>query len=468
MRALFDLPWRPVVILFAMVLPATTSPAAAQRLGLPPDSVERLLAGLAPDALAGARQFVTGNDSVARVSLRTFRFDPAAGPFLLAILARDPSEQVRESLVASMPYYADYWARIPGIVPALVDRVTRDPSVRVVSAAAEAVRVLSLATSGLANAVRQRLETARVAGDTALSRLLLEEDESLVHAMQPVAAPPFVRTAAPPFNAVPAGQPIRFSVFGDYGFAHLNRVEAHQVEIAGVLREYHERNPLNFGITTGDNFYPTSFATPTDPNWQITWANLYDPLGIPFYISLGNHDWGEPAGPLAEYVYARSSESFRLPAFYYTYTAGPAQFFAINTNELTERQLAWLRDELRKSTAKWKFFYGHFPVYEQTNYTVEPQQAKVLPILREFGVDAYFAGHHHSMQHWSVDGIDYIVSGSGGAPNYSLDGAPANAPGRRFALSAPGFAVVEADDSALRLRFIGRDGAVLYEYERRK
>lgn len=455
-------------VLCAMVLVANAPPVAAQRLGLSADSVESLVAGLAPDAQAGARRFLEGNDSIARLTLRTFRFDPAAGPLLLLILERDPSPQIRQSLIASMPYYSDYWSNVPGIVPALVDRIRRDPSVNVVASATEAVRVLALATSELPEAVRQRLSVARASGDTTLARLLLEEDENLVHAMQPVAAPPFVRNAPPPFPAVPSDQNIRFSVFGDYGVAHLPNMRGHQLDIARALRNYHGQNALDFGITTGDNFYPTSFPSPTDPSWQVTWADLYDPLGIPFYISLGNHDWGEPSGPLAEYIYARTSPSFRLPAFYYSFTAGPAQFFAINTNELTERQLAWLRDELSRSTAKWKFVYGHFPVYEQTNYTVEPQQAKVLPILREYGVDAYFAGHHHSMQHWVVDGIDYIVAGSGGAPNYSLDEEPASTTGRRFAESAPGFAVVEAEESVFRLRFIGRDGAILYEYERWK
>jgi hypothetical protein len=442
--------------------------AAAQRLGLRPDSLERLLTGLAPEARAAAKRYLAGNDSVARIAWRAFRFDPAAGPLLLAILAHDPSAEIRESLVVAMPFYAERWAGIPGIVPALADRVARDPSARVVTAAARAARIYTLASSGLQRALSARIATARAAGDTLLLRQLLEEDESLIHAAQPIYAPPFVRTPPAPFRIVEAARSIRFSAFGDYGVAHLGRTDTHQVEVARVLREYHARQPLDFGITTGDNFYPTSFATPSDPNWQTTWANQYDPLGIPFYISLGNHDWGEPAGPLAEYVYAQNSRSFRLPAFYYTYTAGPAQFFAINTNELTERQLAWLRDALSKSTAKWKFVYGHFPVYEQTDYTVEPQQAKVLPLLREFRVDAYFAGHHHSMQHWFVDGIDYIVAGAAGAPNYSLEDTTRAAPNRKFALSAPGFAVAEVEDGAFRLRFIGRDGAVLYEYERRK
>jgi len=192
-----------------------------------------------------------------------------------------------------------------------------------------------------------------------------------------------------------------------------------------------------------------------------------------------------PPGPVGEYVYALTSKSWRLPSFYYTYTAGPAQFFAINTNALTERQLTWLRAELARSTAKWKIVYGHFPVYEQTDYTVAPQQRLLLPILKQYGVDMYLAGHHHTMQHWQVDGIDYVVTGAAGAPNYDLgDTTKANA-ARKFVASRPGFADIEVAEGSLTVRFVGIAPAipavtqgterpkagepiVLYEYVRRR
>jgi hypothetical protein len=243
------------------------------------------------------------------------------------------------------------------------------------------------------------------------------------------------------------------------------------------MRAYHASTPFAFGITTGDNFYPTSFPSPTDASWKTSWEDQYAGLGIPFYISLGNHDWAEPAGPMAEYIYGLTSKSWRLPAFYYTYTAGPAQFFAINTNALTERQLTWLRAALARSTAKWKIVYGHFPVYEQTDYTVERQRQLLLPILKQYGVDMYLAGHHHSIQHWQMDGIDYVVTGAGGASMYSLGDTTRANPARRFVASRPGFADVEVADDSLTVRFVGIGPAtasapqppvVLYRYVRRR
>jgi hypothetical protein len=123
------------VVTLALLFVFAHEPLAGQRLNLPPDSMEWLTRDLAPQARAAARQFLAGNDSVARVTLRAFRFDPAAGPLLLAILARDPSAQVRQSLDSSRAYYAEYWAAVPGILPALVERVKSDADPAIVTSA---------------------------------------------------------------------------------------------------------------------------------------------------------------------------------------------------------------------------------------------------------------------------------------------------------------------------------------------
>ena len=51
-----------------------------------------------------------------------------------------------------------------------------------------------------------------------------------------------------------------------------------------------------------------------------------------------------------------------------TFSAGPAQFFALDTNEVSEAQLMWLDAELKKSSAKWKLVYGHHPIYSDEAY----------------------------------------------------------------------------------------------------
>ena len=177
---------------------------------------------------------------------------------------------------------------------------------------------------------------------------------------------------------------------------------------------------------------------------------------------------------IAMYHYVRNAAASPFPELR---ALSPATF---------ERQLDWLRAELSKSTARWKIVYGHHPAYEQTNYGVERQQRLLLPILKEHKVDMYFAGHHHSLQHWQLDGIDYVVTGAGGAGIYGLGDTTQVGAGRKFAASRPGFADLEVSDNELTLRLVGIGTAtlagarsaeasslggppiVLYEYRRKR
>jgi len=465
-------PRRLGLLLTALALTAPVLAAAQQpRIGFRGDSLRQLTTGLSPAARQAVTRYLGSSDSASRSALSLLANDPTAVRFVLAAVAKEPKDSLRRSVIAGMgrrPHFAAH----AGTIPALVGVVRRDPSPFVVNEALNVLRGITIQASGVRGALADRLSAAQAANDAAAIRRLLDADETFAHLEGGLHAPPFVREPGPPFAALPADRPIRILAFGDYGVAHLpgRAATTHQVPLAESMRVRHARAPFDFAITTGDNFYPTSFPTPDDPAWEISWENLYGPMQIPFYISLGNHDWYEPlgAGPTAQYVRGLISRWWRLPAYYYTYTAGPAQFFVINTQLLTPRQLTWLREALAASRARWKIVYGHFPVFEQTNYTTDPQQRLVLPLLQEFGVDLYLAGHHHTIQHWQLEGIDYVVTGAGGATNYSLGDTTVTRPGRRFIASLPAFAEVGVWRDSLTLRFTGLSERELYRYTRRK
>jgi len=464
----------PAAVLLGVSVAASAANAQrAPRVSVPPDTLTRALTGLSPATRTAATTYIAGPDSVARNTLGALRADPAALRFVLTMVTREPASDLRRSLIGiiqASPNPARLDVRMP-----LQTVVRTDRDTTVLKSAIDALRTLALRETQLPGILAERIASARAANDTALVTVLLEADDSFAHQLRPVHAPAFVRTPPAPFPVEASlPKPFRVLAFGDYGTAHLAGAASHQAALAAVMRARHATAPFSFGLTTGDNFYPTSFASPKDPGWKTTWDDQYASLGIPFYISLGNHDWAEPAGPMGEYIYGLTSKSWRLPALYYTYTAGPAQFFAINTNALTERQLTWLRRELARSTAKWKIVYGHFPVYEQTDYTVEPQRRLLLPILKQYHVDVYLAGHHHTVQHWQMDGIDYVVTGAGGAANYSLGDTTRANPARKFVASRPAFAELEVSDGAITVRFVGiapnqsGEPVVLYEYARRR
>ena len=149
-----------------------------------------------------------------------------------------------------------------------------------------------------------------------------------------------------------------------------------------------------------------------------------------------------------------------MPSPYYTFTAGPVQFFALDTNEVSEAQLFWLRDELAKSRTRWKLVYGHHPIYSAGAHQDNVGLIKrLLPVLRG-RADVYLAGHDHDLQHLKAeDGVHFFVSGGGGA------GLRRPKPGPRslFAKEAHAFSVIEVESKQLKLRFIDASLNQLYE-----
>lgn len=256
--------------------------------------------------------------------------------------------------------------------------------------------------------------------------------------------------------AIPvAGRPLRVLAFGDYGDGGRG-----QQSVAAAAVRYDRDHPFDLGITLGDNFYNTGINDPESPRWKEQWEDLYNPLGIRFYATLGNHDYYDPKSPGAEIARSKQSGSWCLPRRYYTFTAGPVQLFALDTDPIEKgdagvaAQLDWLRDALQKSRAPWKVAYGHHPIYSTGDeHGDTPEMIRdVLPLLAQYGVDAYVAGHDHHMEYLKPEGaLHFFVSGAGG---HKLRGLGKDTGRRAWAVGmTPGFAVLDADADSLVVSF---------------
>jgi tartrate-resistant acid phosphatase type 5 len=270
---------------------------------------------------------------------------------------------------------------------------------------------------------------------------------------------PELQVAPPLFSLKPRGQPIRVLAFGDFGDGGKG-----QREVASAMLQYHRQRPFDFAITLGDNFYNKGMRGVDDPRWKTWWDQLYDPLGIQFYATLGNHDYGFPQSPEAEVLYSKKSPSWRMPATRYTYTAGWVQFFATDSQKMTPDQLEWLQKELASSTARWKVVYGHHTIYSHGYHGNTPELIReLLPLIKD-RVDIYLSGHDHDMQHLRPEGnLHFFVSGSGGKLRRIRPG-----PRSLFAMSARGFAVLEANAESVKMTFVSTTLQPLYEYTLKK
>jgi len=266
---------------------------------------------------------------------------------------------------------------------------------------------------------------------------------------------PEQQVASSVFSLKAKGQPIRVLAFGDFGDGGEG-----QREVAVAMRQYHKQHPFDFGITLGDNFYNKGMKGVDDPRWKTWWDQLYDPLGIQFYATLGNHDYGFRESPEAQILYSRRSPSWRMPATQYTYTAGWVQFFAIDSPLMTADQLEWLQRELEASDSRWKVVYGHHPIYSHGYHGDNPSLIReLLPVLKG-RANVYLTGHDHDMQHLKPEGdLHFFVAGCGGKRRHIRPG-----PRSLFAKSALGFSVLEANEFSLKMTFVDTGLIPLYEY----
>lgn len=350
----------------------------------------------------------------------------------------------------------------PALRQALERWVASHPDPDVVTAALSQLQAVD--ADALSALLGRRIELARLAGDAAVLRRLGRAQEGLGSIGWGVARlPAFFWDPPRVFPVRPVTASIRVVAVSDLGTGW-----EHERRPAEAVAAYQREHPFDFGITLGDNYQDDGAHGPADPRWKEYWEREYSPLAIPFYASMGNHDWGTPEGPAAEILYSQRNPQWHLPAPYYTYTAGPAQFFVVNTVLMSEAQLLWLREELRKSTAKWKVVYGHYQIYSAVRGDDDELIKRLLPILEEARVDLYLCGHEHLFQHLKLaGGVHFFVNAAAGG-----GGRPVEKPGYHGVVFSAekweGFTVLEADDLTLTVRFIGDDARELYAYTFRK
>ncbi len=357
---------------------------------------------------------------------------------------RELDDVRREELAVALGQTGDLTA-----LPFLDRILQQDPSEGVALAAAAGMR--HLLSQRVAHAFEGRLKSGAEHPELLLDQMERNTLIAMGHTL-----PHFVRRPPPVFSVTTKRRhAVRVLAFGDYGDGSIR-----QAKTAQAMNLYHKTSPFDLGITLGDNFYNMGMKTPTEARWQLDWAAHYDKLGIPFYPTLGNHDWAMADSPSAEVLFTAHSRSWRMPAIRYTFVAGPVQFFAIDTTLMSHAQAEWLTRELDASQARWKVVYGHHPPYSHGMHGDSLDvQNHLFPLLRG-RAHVVLSGHEHDLQHLrAVDGVSLFIAGGGGA----LPRAIGRGERTLFAASKNGFAVIDADETSFQLTFVDDDMNALYK-----
>jgi 3',5'-cyclic AMP phosphodiesterase CpdA len=284
---------------------------------------------------------------------------------------------------------------------------------------------------------------------------------------------------------------LRFIGLGDWGEILLRG----QKWVASGMANYTRDNDPQFVVTTGDNIYPEGITSADDIQMTRKWYNVYhvyeelEPL--PWYVSLGNHDYGQGNRIGQEWAmidFGRVEPRWILPHLWYSFykSAGDAlvHFIVTDSEVITKevnnytQHMEWLEDELSNSEGDYVIVIGHRHMYSvgDTSATTSGLVTKLKPLLDKYEVDMYLAGHDHNQQHLKYfdredNDIDYVVTGAGGAliSRYIADNEDiVNGLGVEslYFTATYGFTGFEITEEAISWEFIRHDEEVLYSYSR--
>jgi hypothetical protein len=254
----------------------------------------------------------------------------------------------------------------------------------------------------------------------------------------------------------------RFAAIGDYGMAN-----AAEGKVADVVKGW---NP-DFVITLGDNNYPIGAQETIQANIGAFYGGYItaDLATNRFWPAMGNHDWyTDGAVPYLSYFTLPGNER------YYDFVRGPVHFFVIDSEAVNPGnalqgepdgitagsvQGADMLARLNSSTACWQLPYFHHPPYSSGAHGSNLNLRWPFKDGQGADADAVLAGHEHDYERVMVDGLPYIVNGSGGADLRAF-GTPIAGSVVRYAAKY-GAMLLTATQTTLSIAFISVDGEVI-------
>ena len=203
----------------------------------------------------------------------------------------------------------------------------------------------------------------------------------------------------------------------------------------------------------------------TDGNTDSYWTNEFfasqytsireELANMALLPIMGNH---EGSGTLYKRYFPEPFAAGR----YWAVDYGPAHFIMLDqytAYTAGSAQYNWLKSELAGTSKKWKIIVLHEPGWSANgghpnNTTV---QSVLEPLFEQYQVAMVMAGHNHYYARASVNGIQHLTIGTGGAPTY----APASGqPNIVKTYQGYGYAKFAISGSTLTGWFVDINGAV--------
>ena len=209
-----------------------------------------------------------------------------------------------------------------------------------------------------------------------------------------------------------------------------------------------------------------------DPELQESFLTPFKPFletEIPFYLTVGNHDYkGDPAVYLEV---AKDYPSIYHPRNFYTKQFGKLCFFALDTTIFDKlyyfykrgAQIRWLEEEVerQKDQCEFSIAVAHHPLFSSGDRDRANPQLAIFLENYVFGTfDIYITGHNHVL----ADEGDHkktlqLISATGALPG----GSPLETDKGKFNIETPGYLKMTIDDNTARYEFVSaEDNEILW------
>lgn len=260
------------------------------------------------------------------------------------------------------------------------------------------------------------------------------------------------------FQTPPTGAaPYHFVVFGDTRTRH---------DVArSVIQAILKNGVPDFVLHSGDMV--------ADGNNTALWPIFFDIekdllRQAPIFPALGNH----------ERDCRNFYDFFQMTAPYYSFNWGNGHFIVLDSDlanaaptkigrdAFWTEQTRWLEADLEASqNAEFRFVLAHHPPFTAVAHRqgANPQMTALTPMFEKYHVTAAFFGHDHNYQRYLKNGIQYIVSGGGGAPLYDV-GNPDKSIIQK-AVSVENFVAVSVDGKKIHMDAYAVDGKKIDEVD---
>ncbi|MBZ5609735.1 MAG: metallophosphoesterase [Acidobacteriia bacterium] len=256
------------------------------------------------------------------------------------------------------------------------------------------------------------------------------------------------------FTTAPNGPAsFEFVVYGDTRTRH----DVHR-KVVGAILKY---SSPQFILHTGDLVADGADSA----QWPVFFDIERDLLRkAAFFPSLGNHERNNQ-----QYY-----EFFDVSTPYYSFNWGTSHFIVLNSDigNVSKSQIArdafwseqsrWLEEDLQKSqSADFRFVFAHHPPLTAVarRQGDNPQMTALLPMFEKYRLTAGFFGHDHNYQHYLKNGVNYFITGGGGAPLYDVDKPPQGI--TKMVASTEHFLKVKIEGKTAHVQAIKVDGQPL-------